>query len=56
MQGMKKLTRQDLIDLIDKNFSGVLENDVIATFFYVSDGYKQPQQQCILFRKELENN
>lgn len=55
MQGMKEMTKRDLIDFINDKFSEYWDDDVIATFFYCSNGYKEPQQQCILFRNEIEN-
>lgn len=55
MQGMIGMSKKDLIEFINENFSECRENDTIATFFYCSDGYDKPQQQCILFRKEVEN-
>lgn len=55
MQGMKSLTKQDLLDMIHENFVDCKEQEIIATFCYSSDGHREPQQQCILFRKELYN-
>lgn len=55
MQGMIGMSRKDLIEFINENFSEYYENDTIATFFYCNDGHDKPQQQCILFRKEIEN-
>lgn len=55
MQGMIGMSKKDLIEFINKNFSECHENDMIATFFYCNDGYDRPQQQCILFRKEIKN-
>ncbi len=55
MQGMKSLSKQDLIDMINENFADSKEQDIIATFCYSSNGHREPQQQCILFRKEIYN-
>ncbi len=55
MQGMKSLTKQDLIDMVNENFADSKETETIATFCYSSDGCHEPQQQCILFRKEIYN-
>lgn len=55
MQGMIRMSKKDLIEFINENFSDYRETDTIATFFCCSDGYKSPQQQCILFHKEIEN-
>lgn len=55
MQGMKSLTKQDLIDLVNEAFPGAKESEAIATFFYCADGHNQPQQQCILLHKEIYN-
>lgn len=55
MQGMKSLSKQDLLDMINENFADSKEQDIIAVFCYSSDGYHAPQQQCILFRKEIYN-
>ncbi len=55
MQGMIGMSKKDLLKLIDDNFADYHENDMIATFFYCSDGYNKPQQQYILFHKEIEN-
>ena len=55
MQGMIGMSKKDLVKFINENFADYHENDIIATFFYCSDGYNKPQQQCILFRKEIEN-
>ena len=55
MQGMLGMNKKDLINFINDNFADYHENDTIATFFYCSDGYNKPQQQCILFRKEIKN-
>ena len=55
MQGMKSLTKQDLIDLVNETFPDSKGPEAVATFFYCSDGYKQPQQQCILLHKEVYN-
>lgn len=56
MQGMKSMTKKDLHEFIDKNFADKRDNEVIATFFYCDDGYKEPQQQCIMFRREIYNS
>lgn len=55
MQGMKSLTKQDLIDLLNEAFPDAKEPEAVATFFYCSAGHKQPQQQCILLHKEIYN-
>lgn len=55
MQGMIGMSKKDLIEFVNKNFSEYQENDTIATLFYCSDGYRKPQQQCILFHEEIEN-
>ncbi|MDO5362845.1 MAG: hypothetical protein Q4F03_09400 [Eubacteriales bacterium] len=55
MQGMIGMSKKDLIEFINDNFADCYENDTIATFFYCSDSYDKPQQQCILFHKEIEN-
>ncbi len=55
MQGMIGMSKKDLIEFINENFSEHHENDTIATFFYCNDGHKSAQQQCILFHKEIEN-
>ncbi len=55
MQGMRGLTKKDILELVEKNFPDSYESDIIATFFYCNDGREGAQQQCILFRKELEN-
>lgn len=55
MQGMIGMSKKDLIKFINENFSEYHENDTIATFFYCSGGYDKPQQQCILFHKEIPN-
>lgn len=38
MQGMIGMSKKDLIEFINKNFSECHENDMIATFFYCNDG------------------
>ena len=35
MQGMKSLSKQDLIDIINENFADSKEQDIIATFCYL---------------------
>lgn len=55
MQGMIGMSKKNLIQFINENFSEYHENDTIATFFCCSDGYDKPQQQCILFHREIEN-
>ena len=55
MQGMIGMSKKDMIEFISKNFSEYHENDIIATFFYCNDGYDKPQQQCVLFHKEIKN-
>lgn len=55
MQGMKGMTKKDLYEFINENFADKRDNEVIATFFYCGDGYKEPQQQCIMFREEIYN-
>lgn len=55
MQGMDSMTKKDLIEFINEKFADFRDDDVIATFFFCSDGYKKPQQQCILFRHAVEN-
>lgn len=55
MQGMIGMSKKDLIEFINENYSEYHENDTIATFFYCNDGYDKPQQQCILFHKEIKN-
>lgn len=55
MQGMRAMSKKDLIEFINEKFSDKNEDEVIATFFYCSDGYNQPQQQCILLRSEVRN-
>lgn len=55
MQGMIGMSKKDLIEFINENFSEYHENDTIATFFYCSGRYDKLQQQCILFHKEIEN-
>lgn len=56
MQGMKSMTKKDLHEFIDKNFADKRDNEVIGMFFYCDDGYKEPQQQCIMFRREIYNS
>ncbi len=55
MQGMIEMSKKDLIEFVSENFSDYHENDVIATFFYCNEGNSKPQQQCILFHKEIPN-
>jgi len=55
MQGMITLTKKDLIEFVNEKFADKQDNEAIATFFYCSNGYKEPQQQCILFREAVEN-
>lgn len=55
MQGMDSMTKKDLIDFINEKFADCRDDDVIASFFFCSNGYKEPQQQCILFRHAVEH-
>lgn len=55
MQGMRELTKKDLIEFVNKKFSDKPDCEVVATFFYCSSGHKAEQQQCILFREAVEN-
>ena len=55
MQGMKSLTKQALIDLVNETFPDSKEPEAVASFFYCADGHNQPQQQCILLHKEVYN-
>lgn len=55
MQGMITMTKKDLHEFIDEKFKDCRDDDPIASFFYCSDGHNQPQQQAILFRREVEN-
>ena len=55
MQGMDSMTKEDSIEFINEKFADCLDGDVVATFFYCSNGYKEPQQQCILFRHAVEH-
>lgn len=55
MQGMKSMTKKGLHEFIDEKFADARDDDMIATFFYCCDGYKRPQQQVIMFRREVEN-
>lgn len=55
MQGMITMTKKDLQEFIDEKFKDCRDDDPIASFFYCSDGHNQPQQQAILFRREVEN-
>lgn len=55
MQGMRTLTKKDLIDFVNEKFADKRDDDPIASFFYCSDSHKATQQQCILFREAVEN-
>ena len=55
MQGMKTLTKKDLIDFVNEKFADKRDDEPVASFFYCSDGYNSTQQQCILFREAVEN-
>lgn len=54
MVSTKLLTKQEIIDLVNQQYSDVSPNDVIACIFAIADDYKTPKQQCLLFDKELE--
>lgn len=55
MTGMKEMTKEDLYEFIEQHFSDVNKNKIICCLFYTSAGYNKPQQQCIMFKEELEN-
>ena len=55
VQGMKTLTKKDLIDFVNEKFADKRDDEPVASFFYCSDGHNAAQQQCILFREAVEN-
>lgn len=55
MQGMRTLTKKDLIELVDTAFPDAKEMEAVASFFYCSEGCDKPQSQCILLHKEIDN-
>lgn len=54
MTGMKNLTKRDLIELIEKTFPEPRPTETIAALFIMSESDDAPKQQCILFKKEVE--
>lgn len=50
----KLLTKQDVLDAIEKTFSDVNEHDIIACMVILSEGTATTGQQTIVFGKELE--
>lgn len=54
MIATRLLTKQDLIELIDKQYSDARPTETIACIVTMSDGYNAPGQQTLIFNKELE--
>ena len=55
VQGMKTLTKKDLIDFVNEKFADKRDNEPVVSFFYCSDSHNTAQQQCILLREAVEN-
>lgn len=53
MIGAVSLTKKDLIELIEEEFSDSKDTETIAVLFSVGESCNLPKQQCILFKKEI---
>lgn len=53
MQGYRMLTKKELHELIDREFSESNENDFIASFFICLGEGERVEQQCLMFHKEI---
>ena len=55
MTGVRQLTKDDIIQILNENFSDVGKNEIIGSLVYCSEGYKKEQNQVIVLKRKIEN-
>lgn len=54
MTSVRNLTKEELIELIERNFPEARSHQTVATLFTVNEGLGEPVQQSILFHRPVD--
>ena len=55
MTGVKQLTKNDIIQILNETFPDAGENEIIGALVYCSEGFRKEQNQVIVLKRKIEN-